>query len=222
MMEEQNLETSKIRHELKKNKIMVHVEVDEAQKFGMQLQNIQGCHERLWVNRDDLAKELEKDKHDRKKPSETWPRLDEFDEVEIYRPLEDPTPVIHTLDAMFVSCHLFDVFPTATNKIFLFKTIVCIVCIPLYLSYRTPKPWTQRRMNGDELIFQGPISQLETDQWIQNMEDHMQNNPIVGKDMTQHALQCFERGAATWWRMYQTINGWQGVTTCKEFKLTLL
>ena len=32
----------------------------------------------------------------------------------------------------------------------------------------------------------------------------------------------FERGAATWWRMYQTINGWQGVTTLKEFKLTLL
>ena len=76
-------------------------------------------------------------------------------------------------------------------------------------------------MNEDELIFSGPMSQLETDQWIQNMEDHMKNNPIVGKDMTQHALQCFERGAATWWRMYQTINGWQGVTTWKEFKLTM-
>ena len=66
------------------------------------------------------------------------------------------------------------------------------------------------------------MSQLETDRWIQNMEDHMKNNPIVGKDMTRHALQCFERGAATWWRMYQTINGWQGVTTWKEFKWTLL
>ena len=76
-------------------------------------------------------------------------------------------------------------------------------------------------MNGDELGFSGPMSQLETDRWIQNMEDHMENNPIVGKDMTRHALQCFERGAATWWRMYQTINGWQGVTTWKEFKLTL-
>ena len=77
-------------------------------------------------------------------------------------------------------------------------------------------------MNGDELVFSGPMSQLETDRWIQNMEDHMENNPIVGKDMTQHALECFERAAATWWRMYQTINGWQGVTTWKEFKLTLL
>ena len=38
-------------------------------------------------------------------------------------------------------------------------------------------------MNGDELVFSGPMSQLETDRWIQNMEDHMENNPIVGKDM---------------------------------------
>ena len=50
----------------------------------------------------------------------------------------------------------------------------------------------------------------------------MKNNPIVGKDMTRHALQCFERGAATWWRMYQNINGWQGEITWEEFKLTLL
>ena len=73
-------------------------------------------------------------------------------------------------------------------------------------------------MNGDELIFSGPISQLETDRWIQNMENHMKYNPIVGKVMTQHALYCFERGAATRWRMYQTINGWQGVNTWKELK----
>ena len=33
--------------------------------------NNEGRHERLRVNRDDLAKELEKDKHDQKKPSET-------------------------------------------------------------------------------------------------------------------------------------------------------
>ena len=45
---------------------MVQVEFDETQKFGMQLQIIKGRHERLSVNGDDLAKELEKDKHDRK------------------------------------------------------------------------------------------------------------------------------------------------------------
>ena len=33
--------------------------------------NIKGRHEKLHVNRDELAKELEKEKHDRKKPSET-------------------------------------------------------------------------------------------------------------------------------------------------------
>ena len=50
---------------------MVHAKDVETQKFGTPLRNIKGCHERFHVNRDDLAKELEKDKHDRKKPSET-------------------------------------------------------------------------------------------------------------------------------------------------------
>ena len=77
-------------------------------------------------------------------------------------------------------------------------------------------------MNGHELIFSGPMTQLEMDQWIQNMENHMMNNAIAGKDRVQHALQYFAKGAATWWRMYQTINGWQRVTTWEEFKLTLL
>ena len=36
-LEEKNLETSKIRLELKDSRIMVHVEVDETQKFGTQL-----------------------------------------------------------------------------------------------------------------------------------------------------------------------------------------
>ena len=49
---------------------MVHAKDVETQKFGMQLQNIKGCHERFHVNGDDLAKELGKDKHDRKKPLE--------------------------------------------------------------------------------------------------------------------------------------------------------
>ena len=39
---------------------MVHAKDVETQKFGTQLQNIKGCHERFHVNRDDLAKELEK------------------------------------------------------------------------------------------------------------------------------------------------------------------
>ena len=50
---------------------MVHVKVVETQKFETQLQDIKGRHERLHNNRNDLAEELEKDKHGRKKPSET-------------------------------------------------------------------------------------------------------------------------------------------------------
>ena len=69
-LEEQNLETSKIRQELKDSRTMVHAKDVEIQKCGTQLQNIKGCHERFHVNRDDLAKELEKDKHDWKKPLE--------------------------------------------------------------------------------------------------------------------------------------------------------
>ena len=49
---------------------MVHAKDVETQKFEMQLRNIKGRYERLCINRVDLAKELEKDKHDRKKPLE--------------------------------------------------------------------------------------------------------------------------------------------------------
>ena len=91
---------------------MVQVEFDETQKFGMQLQNIKGCHERLRVNRVDLAKELEKDKHDRKKPLEALTRLEKFGDVEDLLTFRIPNPYyIPTLDATFVSCHWFDVFP---------------------------------------------------------------------------------------------------------------
>ena len=67
-LEEQNLETSKIRQELKDSRTRVHAKDVENQKFECNTRNIKGRHER--VNRDDLAKELEKDKHDRKKPLE--------------------------------------------------------------------------------------------------------------------------------------------------------
>ena len=56
--------------ELNDSMTMAHAKDVETQMFGTQFQNIKGCHERLRINRDDLAKELEKDKHNRKKPSE--------------------------------------------------------------------------------------------------------------------------------------------------------
>src|ERR1041385_6215383 len=75
---------------------------------------------------------------------------------------------------------------------------------------------------GDELIFSGVMTRLETEQWIQNMEDYMKDNSVGRNDVVQYALQYFAKGAATWWRMYQAINGWQGGITWEEFKLTLL
>ena len=67
-LEEQNLEIPEIRQELKDSRTMVHAKDVETQKFGTQLQNIKGRHERLRVNRNDLAEELEKiSKHDQKK-----------------------------------------------------------------------------------------------------------------------------------------------------------
>ena len=57
--------------------------------------NIKGRHEKIFVNRDDLAEEIEKDKHDRKKPLEAWTRLEELAILKIYWPLEDQTPVLY-------------------------------------------------------------------------------------------------------------------------------
>ena len=94
-LEEQNLETSKIRQELKDSRIMVHVKDVETQKFGMQHQNIQGCHQRLCYNRDELAKGLQEDKHDRKKPLEALTRLQEFGDFEDLLTFRRPNPVIY-------------------------------------------------------------------------------------------------------------------------------
>ena len=65
-LEEQNPEIPEVRQVLKDSRTMVHAKDVETQKFGTQLQNIKGRHKRLRVNRVDLTKELEKDKHDRK------------------------------------------------------------------------------------------------------------------------------------------------------------
>jgi len=74
----------------------------------------------------------------------------------------------------------------------------------------------------DELKFSGSMTQLETEQWIQNMEDHMKNNNIVVKDMVQYALQYFEKSAATWWKMHHAIQGFNRAESWEEFKKTLL
>ena len=77
-------------------------------------------------------------------------------------------------------------------------------------------------MNEDGLVFSRLMTQLEAEQWIQNMEDHLRNNIVERKDMVQYALQYFAKSAATWCKMHQAIQGWNGAKTWEEFKLTLL
>ena len=77
-------------------------------------------------------------------------------------------------------------------------------------------------MNEDGLIFSGPKTQLETKQWIHNMENHPRINLVERKDEVPYALRYFEGSAATWWKMHQAIQGWNGANAWEEFKTTLL
>ena len=76
-------------------------------------------------------------------------------------------------------------------------------------------------MNGDELTFTGPISQLESDRWIQNMEDHMENNTIAGKIWPNMLFSALKEVLLLGGGCTKPSNGWQRVTTWEEFKLTL-
>ena len=77
-------------------------------------------------------------------------------------------------------------------------------------------------MNEDGLKFSRPKTQLETEQWIRNMENHLRINLVERKDEVPYALQYFEGSATTWWKMHQAIQGWNGAKTWEEFKTTLL
>ena len=66
-MEEQNLEIPEIRLELKDRRTWFMPRMLKPRSLERNSQNIKGRQEKLRVNRDDLAKELEKDNHDRKK-----------------------------------------------------------------------------------------------------------------------------------------------------------
>ena len=77
-------------------------------------------------------------------------------------------------------------------------------------------------MNEDGLVFSGPITQLEAELWIQNMENHFRSNFVARKYEVQYALQYFTKSAATWWKMHQAIQGCNGAKTWEELKKTLL
>ena len=76
-------------------------------------------------------------------------------------------------------------------------------------------------MNEDRLIFSGSMTHMDTEQWIQIMEDHLRNNFVARKEMVQYALQYFAEGAANWWKMHEAIHDRQASITWEEFKMTL-
>ncbi|KAE8768606.1 hypothetical protein D1007_59901 [Hordeum vulgare] len=72
------------------------------------------------------------------------------------------------------------------------------------------------------LVVFGPMTQLEAEIWIQNMENHFGSNLISRKYEVEHALQYFTQSAAIWWKMHHAIQGFSGAESWDEFKKTLL
>ena len=103
------------------------------------------------------------------------------------------------------------------------KNIVCIVCISLsLLPISSPKRQPYQMEYEAGLVVSGPMTQLEADIWIQNMENHFGRNLISRKYEVAHALQYFTQGAPIWWKMHHAIQGFSGAETWDEFKNTLL
>ncbi|KAE8792681.1 hypothetical protein D1007_32796 [Hordeum vulgare] len=72
------------------------------------------------------------------------------------------------------------------------------------------------------LVVSGPMTQLEAEIWIQNMENHFGSNLISRKYEVEHALQYFTQSAAIRWKMHHAIQGYGGAETWDKFKNTLL
>ena len=141
-LEKQNPEVPEIRHELKESRTT-------AQPRMLKPKSLE-CNSRIFkdVTRDfasieiDLAKELEKTSMIGRSHWRHEQRLEEFGDVEDSLTFRRPNPYyIPTLDATFVSCHLFDVFSTATTKS-VFSKLLLVLCafLSLDLSYLTPNP----------------------------------------------------------------------------------
>ncbi|KAE8780861.1 hypothetical protein D1007_45930 [Hordeum vulgare] len=72
------------------------------------------------------------------------------------------------------------------------------------------------------LVVSGPMTQLEAEILIQNMENHFGSNLISRMYEVEHALQYFTQSAAIWWKMHHAIQGFSGAESWEEFKKTLL
>ena len=67
-LEEENLEIPRMCQELKSSRTMSHAKDIEIQKLKEQLQDMQGRHKKLRVDRENLAEKLEEIKSTQKKP----------------------------------------------------------------------------------------------------------------------------------------------------------
>ena len=131
--------------------------------------------------------------------------------------IRSPNPCyIPTLDTMICEPSFVFVFRHPQIKPIL-KNIVCIVCISLpLLPISSPKPQPYQMEYEARLVVSGPITQLEAEIWIQNMENHFGSNLISRKYEVEHALQYFTRSAAIWWKMHHAIQGFGGAESWGE------
>ena len=72
------------------------------------------------------------------------------------------------------------------------------------------------------LVLSGPMTQLEAEIWIRDMEKHFGSNLISKKYEVPHALQYLTQSAAIWWKMHHAIQGFNRAESWEEFKKTLL
>ena len=72
------------------------------------------------------------------------------------------------------------------------------------------------------LVLSGPMTQLEAEIWIRDMEKHFGSNLISKKYEVPHALQYLTQSVAIWWKMHHAIQGFNRVESWEEFKKTLL
>ncbi|KAE8813651.1 40S ribosomal protein S5-1 [Hordeum vulgare] len=89
-------------------------------------------------------------------------------------------------------------------------------------NFSSPKPQPCQMEYEAGLVVSGPMTQLEAEIWIQNMENHIGSNLISRKYEVEHALQYFTQSAAIWWKMHHVIQGFSGAETWDELKNTLL
>ena len=94
--------------------------------------------------------------------------------------------------------------------------------LPPSLTRLIPKTSAYQMEYEAGLVVSGPMTQLEADIWIQNMENHFGSNLISRKYEVEHALQYFTQSAAIWWKMRHAIQGFSGAESWDEFKKTLL